>query len=470
MEKLSDEFVMIIDELAGEVQDSEFLEGYLNAEDEQDELDFYVQLQQIFEPQIHELYQHIADNHPLQIIDLESKLLDDKFEGLYLPRILAYGVLRGVVTDHFKYTRPQDHLRTIILTLAKSSNFEMLTRRIGQSLQLGFALSSDIWVTNLINEIGNKRVKSYFTSQRLLKYRDASQRAVGLHSMRRQFAGENFYTSQFPEKGVELRTLYPDLKEFILQRVILKLDNQNLAPTLNKFIGNKEFWGYHEFVYVFGLIINYFDLDEDNTKAMAKTLNGCRKDVDGFVDNYFEFLRELLSSSRLNIKTDCDKRVSALIDRSKINDQFNAYYDLMDTIRTEGYDSEVTLAEVQKFYFMNEGLSTINECVRLTLLAYFSKIINELSAEEYPRYMELSKVISQYINVFNNQEFNQLVGAICLKYVKRLIKHYTDKRSRDYQDIKRFSTALFLDWNTMNQKEIVELFKTKRKPRVKKED
>jgi hypothetical protein len=470
MEKLSAEFQMIIEELAGEVQGSEYLDAYLNAEEDQDEIAFYLQLQQIFEPQIQELYQHIADNHPLQLIDLETHLMDDQFEGLYLPRILAYSVLRGVVNTNFKYTRPQNHLRSVLLTLANSSNFEMLIQRIGQSLQLGFALSSDIWVTNLINEIGNKRVRSYFSSQRLLKYRDASERSKGLSSMRRQFAGENFYTTQFPEKGIELRTLYPEVKEFILQRVILKLDNENLADTLTKFAGNKDFWNYNEFVYVFGLVINYFDLNESATKELAKTLNGCRKDVDGFVDNYFEFLKELLASSRLNIKTECDKRVSNLIDRSNINDQFNAYYDLMDTIRSEGYDSELTLAEVQKFYFMNEGLSTINECVRLTLLAYFSKIISELSAEEYPRYIELSKVISQYINVFNNQQFNQLVGDICLDYLKKLIKHYTDKRSRDYQDIKKFSTSIFLDWQIMTDKQIAELFKTKRKPRVKKED
>lgn len=470
MEKLSAEFEMIIQELAEEVQGSEFLEAYLNAEDDQEEHANYVQLQQTFEPQIQEIYQHLADNQPLQIIDLETHLLDERFEGLYLPRILAYTVLRGVVSNNFKYIKPQDHLRLVILTLANSSNFEMLTQRIGQSLQLGFALSSDIWVTNLINEIGNKRVRSFMASQRLLKYRDASERAIGLASMRRQFAGENFYTTQFPETGVELRTFYPELKEFFLQRIILKLDNENLAPAISKFAENKEFWNYDEFVYLFGLIINYFDLDDKSTKVLAKTLNGCRKDVPGFVDNYFEFLRELLASSRLNVKTDCDKRVSNLIDRSNIEDQFNAYYDLMDTIRSKGYDSEETLAEVQKFYFMNEGLSTINECVRLTLLAYFNKIITELEAEEYSRYMELSKVISQYINVFTNQQFNQLVGEVCLRYLKKLIKFYTDKRSRDYQDIKRFSTAIFLDWKFMKDKEIAELFKTKRKPRLKSEE
>ena len=52
---------------------------------------------------------------------------------------------------------------------------------------------------------------------------------------------------------------------------------------------------------------------------------------------------------------------------------------------------------------------------------------------------------------------------LSLRYIKRLIKAYTDKRGRDYQDIKKFVKTTFIDLNFMKPKELVELFKTKRK-------
>ncbi len=43
--------------------------------------------------------------------------------------------------------------KEVLFAICNSSNFEYLRKRIGQTIQTGFALSSDIWVTNLINEI-----------------------------------------------------------------------------------------------------------------------------------------------------------------------------------------------------------------------------------------------------------------------------------------------------------------------------
>ena len=75
----------------------------------------------------------------------------------------------------------------------------------------------------------------------------------------------------------------------------------------------------------------------------------------------------------------------------------------------------------------------------------------------------MTKTFILYINIFSNQKFNQDVKDLSLRYIKRLIKAYTDKRGRDYQDIKKFVKSTFLDLNFMKPKELVELFKTKRK-------
>lgn len=467
MEDLDKKYIKQLDEIADSIQQSEHLEAYLNSEEEDGGEPYFLELQKEFEPRIDEIYREVANLHPMQLLDLENRLMDERFEGLYMPRILAYSVLRGIVDDKIKYIKPQSHFRTVLLALSHSPNFEFLTHRIGQSIQVGFALSSDIWINNLLNEIGNKRVRIFFNSMRIRKYRDVEERLKGLVSMRHQFKGVNFYTAYFPQEEVELRTWYPEVKEFLMQRVILGSDNSNLGDTISTFSAKKEFWTHWEFVYLFGLIINYFDGDDKVKKVLTTTLNSCRKQSDFFVDVYFDFLKELLSSKRLQVFSECNKRVFELKE-SSIKDKFNAYYDLMDLINSEGYESEETLAKVQKFYFMNEGLSTINECLRFNMLSHFKNELEGLDAEDYPTYMELYKNMAQYVNIFNNQQFNQAIGNITLNYLKKLLKHFTDKRSREYQDIKKFVSAAFRDLQFMSDKEIANLFKSKRKITPKK--
>ena len=43
------------------------------------------------------------------------------------------------------------------------------------------------------------------------------------------------------------------------------------------------------------------------------------------------------------------------------------------------------------------------------------------------------------------------------------MKKYTDKRGKDYQDIKKFVKTNFVDLGFMKEKELVEFFKTRRK-------
>ncbi|NJO87412.1 MAG: hypothetical protein HC821_05450, partial [Lewinella sp.] len=115
-----------------------------------------------YEPYLEELQNTIANHHPLQLVAFEQALLDDRFEGLFLPRILGYAVLRGEVNEDYRYARQQEHLGNIIKFIAANSNFEQLRNRIGQSISMAFLLSSDIWVTNLIESIGSKQVRQFF--------------------------------------------------------------------------------------------------------------------------------------------------------------------------------------------------------------------------------------------------------------------------------------------------------------------
>ena len=74
--------------------------------------------------------------------------------------------------------------------------------------------------------------------------------------------------------------------------------------------------------------------------------------------------------------------------------------------------------------------------------------------------------IPVYMEIFSNQQFNQNIKDLSLIYVRKLLRFHTDKRGKDYQDIKKFVSATFIDLGFLNSKQAVELFKTKRKKKV----
>ncbi len=67
------------------------------------------------------------------------------------------------------------------------------------------------------------------------------------------------------------------------------------------------------------------------------------------------------------------------------------------------------------------------------------------------------------MDIFSNQQFNQDLEDLSMDYVKKLLHFYTDKRGKDYQDIKRFVSSTLQDYRFITEKEVVEIFKTKRK-------
>ena len=459
MEKLNSKFSEALDIIKNAIQGSEELATYLDTEEDAD----YLKLRDAYEPYIHELYTKIADSFPMQLLAFEERLLEEGFEGLYLPKILGYSILRGALNERYKFIRPQEHFKTVLNAISNSSNFDEIRLRIGQSLQTGFALSSDIWITNFIQSLKAKQARDFLQSQILPKFRDIKEREIAYKKYKRQFRDFNFFTAVFPQTKSELPTFYPELELFFVNRIELDKENSNLLPHLLEFIENKEFHGANEYVYVMGYIANYIPLDEINSKAATKAINSLRKSDPMFVKTYFRFLKQLLHSELL-VDSDCNKRVSDLLDK-KIDDDLTRYYNLMDIIHDKGWIHEEAIDTVREFYYHHEGLSSINECIRLTIYKLFTKVLLNLEVEDYSTLFELFKTISVYINIFSNKHFDQGVKKRSLDYVRKCLKVFTDKRGRDYQDIKKFIASTFVDLNLMTEKEVKEFFKTKRKKR-----
>ena len=458
MQELGKEYIKRLEDIANDIQESEELSQYLEEEEEE----HYMQLKELFEPRIAALYDEVAEKEPLQLISLENVLLEPEFEGLYLPKILGYSVLRGEVDSKYKYARPQDHFKAVLLAICHSSNFDILRKRIGQSIQMGFAMSSDIWVTNLINSVDNKRVRYFLQSQKLDRYRLPKERKVGYERYQRQFVNDHFHSAEFPQTISELKVLWSPLKNFIIHRVRRKADNTNIIPELTAFVGNEEFKGNREHLEIMVLFAAYFDLEEKTHNQLAKHFNEVRTSMPEFVERYFDYILELHNRPEIDLEPRADLRLSTVVDKS-IEDDLKYYYELMDVVHTKGYINEEAQNAVKAFYVRYEGLSTINECVRQTIFHYFARLIDNLEVADYPEYFEISKLFPVYMSIFANQQFNQQLKELSLRYVRKLLKRYTDKRGKDYQDIKKFVSTAFQDFGFLKEKEVVEMFKTRRK-------
>ena len=456
MEALSQEYKSHLTQLKDALQNSELLEAYLENESEE----LYKQIIEAFEPHIMEVYSHVADTNPLQLISIENELLDPGFEGLFLPRILGYSVLRGEKDSNYKYKRPQDHFKKILNAICESANFDFIKNRIGQTVQIGFALSSDIWLTNLMENLNNKKVKSFLNIQKLDKYREVAGRQSGYANYSKQFVNQNYLTADFPTNPTELKIMGSSLIHFLKYRANRRFNNESVIPHLDKLISNESLQNDPDFLEITMLTGMFYQISDSSAKIVSGIFDQLRKKDSEFVTKYFQHLHSLYRAE-VEITPDADKRMSKIINKS-IKDGISEYYSLMDVVHTKGYVHEDTISALKEYYDSHKGLSIENECLREGIFGYCESFLNNLDVESYHEYFEINKVFVSYINTFFNQKFNQNIKELSLRYINRAMEVYTDKRGRDYQDIKKFVSSTFIDLGFKTEKEIAEMFKTKR--------
>lgn len=458
MQPLEKSYLDELEAIAKKIQASDELEKYL--EEEEDEQ--YEAMKDQYEPLIHKLYERVAEANPLQLIPFEQRLMNDDFEGLFLPRLLGYAVLRGEIDQNHKYIISQEHFQDLLMAICNSPNFEQIKKRIGQSVQIGFALSSDIWITNLIEPIENKKIRYFLQSQKLDKYRSPEGRAQGYKVYKTQFRHFNYMTADFPKNFGELKVNWTSLQEFLIYRAERKLDNSSIMPFINDFIENEDFKGHDEHLKIMAIPALFFDLNEADKKHMATHFNDTRGKLEGFIQTWWQILLDLNNTGRVVVNAEADTQISSIIDRST-SDELTDYYDLMDTVHSVGYVNEEAMEAVKTFYNQHAGRSLVNRCVRQTISNYFSQLLSNLEVREYTELFNASKIYTVYISIFANEKFSLGIKRLAMRYVKLLLKKYTDKRGKDYQDIKRFVSSTFQDLGFLNKKEVVELFKTRRK-------
>lgn len=457
MEKLDSHYIDSLEEIKSRLQSSETLQTFLEEEAEEG----FQALRDEFEPEIHQLYTEIGNKKPLQLLDLEQRLFDAEFEGIYLPKILGYTVLRGDVNEFVKYRRPQDQFGLAVKALANCNNFDLLKNKTGQTLQIGFSISSDIWVSNLVDHIENKRSRQFFEGIRTNTINDEAERKIALNKYARQFEGAPYHSAEFPNTPEDLKSLYIPLKDFLLNRVKSFTDNSSIKPYLVALIKNEKLYHLSEFWDLVFIIHNFYPLEAADAQTLFSLINDNRKHSPQFSQQYFKFLHHMHMEG-MKFDTEIDRHAKSLLDPD-VQDDVKRYYELVEIIHSKGYMHEDTIEAVRNFYDSNEGLSVINATVRNTILGYFNQLLSNLEVDDYQNYFEISKIFNTYMKIFSNEKFNQDVQSLNQNFIQKLLVKFNDKRGKDYQDIKKFVTSHFADLEYMKEKDIAELFKSKRK-------
>jgi hypothetical protein len=454
---LNEKYLARLQEIAEDIQNSDLYASYMETEEDAE----YKTLCDVFEPMIGKVYQEVAANDPLQLISMETILLNSYFEGLYLPKILGYSVQRGQINATYKYVRPQSHFKNILMCILESSNFECIKKRIGQSVQMGFALSSDIWITDLINAIPNKRVRYYLQNSKLDRFRDAHERQEAYRKYTNQFIRDNYLTADFPQTFSELKVEYPELKTFLMYRLGKRLNNESLLPFVVEAVKNETFFGTEEHVQMMCLALNFCTFSTEDTEVVSKIFNKQRQEVPEFTEKYLSFLIEM-HNAHFELDSKAEMKASLLIDRT-IKDDISEYYRIADVVHTQGYINEDVVQVVKHFYDNHEGLSTINECLRRMIFGYLYNTITVLKERDYADFFEISKTFAAYMRIFDNERFNQNLRDISQEFIRKCLIKFTDKRGKEYQEVKRFVAGNFPNWHFLKEKDVVELFKTRRK-------
>jgi hypothetical protein len=454
---LNEKYLARLQVIAEDIQNSDLYAAYMDTEEDAE----YKVLCDVYEPMIGKVYQEVAANDPLQLISMENILLNSYFEGLYLPKVLGYSVQRGQINATYKYVRPQSHFKAILLTILESSNFECIKKRIGQSVQMGFALSSDIWITDFINAMPNKRIRYYLQNSKLDRFRDAHEREDAYRKYTNQFIRDNYLTADFPETFSELKVEYPELKTFLMYRLGKRLNNESLLPFVVEAVKNEAFFGTEEHVQLMCLALNFCTFSAEDTEVVSKIFNKQRQEVPEFTEKYLSFLIEM-HNAHFELDSKAEMKASLLIDRT-IKDDITEYYRISDVVHTQGYINDDVMQVVKHFYDNHEGLSTINECLRRMIFGYLYNTITAFKERDYPEFFEISKTFAAYMRIFDNERFNQNLRDISQEFIRKCLIKFTDKRGKEYQEIKRFVAGNFPAWHFLKEKDVVELFKTRRK-------
>ena len=279
---LEEQYVAELNELKVAIQNSEELQALLDSEENDD----FTKLRGAFEPQIHALYEKVSDVAPLQIFALEKALLDVDFEGVYLGKILNYTLLRASVNGDYKANLPNDTLEEAILAFAGSVNFDFLKKVSKQALQVAFAVASDVWITSLLQGIGNRKIVEYLQGLKPYKREFLKQRTSMYVSLRKQFSDTVLYTFAVPKDLPTFRQYVPEIVFNLEKRISLDASVASFSGVLSDLLSKPEFLksaNFGDLLLSAGLFVEFTEGEKEAFASNVKTLFSTPANVTTFI-------------------------------------------------------------------------------------------------------------------------------------------------------------------------------------------
>ena len=237
-----------------------------------------------------------------------------------------------------------------------------------------------------------------------------------------------------------------------------------MQSAIGSFISNDELMNSSSHYKIAILLGHFFELEGKDLINLQALFSKYRANAIDFDEMFFDYLMELYDEG-LQFNEQTDQKMLLILSEDK-SDDLSSYHALMTKVHRLGFSNDESIQAISAFYNEHEGLSTVNQILRTAVLHFVNRFLSNIEEEQYEDFFRIVKIYAPYMHTFANQRFNQGLKEASLKYVKRLIKHYPDKRGKDYQDVKKFVTSTFLDHGFYNEKQIAEIFKTRRKKRV----
>jgi hypothetical protein len=210
----------------------------------------------------------------------------------------------------------------------------------------------------------------------------------------------------------------------------------------------------------------YLSPEEAEEAELIAALNRERKaDPERTAEEILSFVLSLKNNWEIPFGPLQEQSLGTIIDRT-LDDDLTSYFNLSDKIHADGYINPAVQDAIVEEQAKHSGLSAFNDNLRQTVFGYFAQLAKGLGTSEadYLEWYDITgKQFPAYIKVFGNESFNQQLRSLSRDYTRRLIKVHTNKRGKDYRDIKKTTMTTWVQYGFMSDKQLKEFFKTPRK-------
>ncbi len=452
--KLDSEFITKFEAIKSFMMGHETYQNYIDQIDQES----FDAMKATLDPYLMALFNDVAGKAPLQLIALEDLIMDEELEGLFLPEILTFNVLRASVNDKSKFTRTPDRLERIIRFICISPGFDFIKNTIRLPLRLSLVMSSSIWGHKLAESIQARRSREYILQQLQEARRDEHASALQYKRLRDTYRHIAYQSAPVPVPGSTWKIQYIDFRKFIIDRINHSQDNAALKPSIYEMLNEEYFSGSEEIIELLILLAHFFELEDDDFEAVEELFARFRANHSSFNEVYFDILRSLLLKDELTFSTSNAAIISDLLESTKGGDDLTEFYHLMTACDESELLTEDFVAKVELFSSQHRELVPVTSCLKIILLQIIDHEISEILGSDYTTLPDRIYLYDRIAEAFLEASYRESVAEVIVGHLKVLMFYY-DKSEPEFKEIKKMVGGTPVDYGFITMKEIRSLYR-----------